>query len=115
MATIVKKVASLVQVQAIQGVELNWFTNKNDTWCANTDLGWCVASGKLEPEQVAQAIEDGDISYAVDETTGLTTYFVGYNTTRRTFVQTIKQFSAKKSEPMTQHIAKVSGIYRELE
>lgn len=115
MKPVVKKVASPAQVQAIQEVELSWFTNKNDTWCAQTDMGWCVASGKLEAEQVAQAVEDGDISYSTDDETGETTFFVGYNTSRRTFTQTVKTFNAKQSQAIERHIAAISKIYRELE
>ena len=110
----IKRTASPATVQAIQNVELSWFTNKNDNWCAETDLGWCVASGKLDEDQVAQAVEDGDITYTVDED-GRTTFFVGYNTTRRRFVQTVKTFNARQSQAIERHIAAISKIYKELE
>ena len=110
-----RKPASQAQTQAIAQAELSWFTNKNGTWCAETDLGWCVADGKLDEQQVADAVEDGDITFTVDPETGVRTFFVGYNTSRRSFSMTVKKFAAKESAPIDRHVAVVSKVYQELE
>ena len=104
---VTKKVA-----EEIKEVELNWFTNKNGTWCAETDLGWVVASGKLTEEQLDDAIASGDVTYTIDENEQAT-FVVGYKMTRKYHTSSVKKFVAKQSTPMERKVAKLSSVYEE--
>ena len=104
---VTKKVAEEIAV-----VDLNWFTNKNGTWCAETDMGWVVASGKLTEEQLDDAIASGDVTYTTDEDEK-TTFFVGYNMTRKYHTSSVKKFVAKQSTPVERNIAKLSKVFEE--
>lgn len=110
-----RKPATQAQVQALVEAELSWWTNKNGTWCAETDLGWCNADGKLDEQQVADAVEDGDVTFITDPETGEKTFFVGYSTSRRSFTMKVKNFRARESTPVDRHVAVISKVYQELE